>query len=83
MATIQASPFNASTAEDFMHNEAPEASEAEVGTEENANLLARAISLAGRVEAMPDGAMKEKLRAELAEMRSNLGERKPEVRHAG
>jgi hypothetical protein len=61
----------------------PEAAEAERRTTEIADLLAQAIALAERVEALPDGAMKEKLRAALIEIRANIGEPKSEMRHAG
>jgi hypothetical protein len=66
-----------------MSRKIPEASEAEPRTEEINVLLAQAQSLAGRVEAMSDGPMKQKLRVALAEIRADVGEPKPEVRQAG
>jgi hypothetical protein len=66
-----------------MTSRLPVAAEAEPRTGEIADLLAQAIALAGRVEALPDGAMKEKLSAALAEIRANLGKPDSEVRHAG
>jgi hypothetical protein len=59
------------------------ATDAEPRTEGVKDFLAQAQSLAARVEAMPDGPMKQKLRIALAEIRANVGECKPEVRHAG
>ena len=46
-------------------------------------ILEQTQALAERVEAMPDCAMKEKLRNALAEIRANFGESKPKLCHAG
>jgi hypothetical protein len=61
----------------------PAAMDAAPRTEENADLLTQAQALTARVEAMTDGPLKQKLIAALAEIRANVGESKPEVRHAG
>jgi hypothetical protein len=66
-----------------MSSRLQEATEAEARTEGIDDLLAQAQALAERVEAMPDGPMKQKLRVALAEIKCNVGEFKPEVRHAG
>jgi hypothetical protein len=76
-------PITVPTPEDCMSSRIPEATDAEARTEGIDDLLAQAQTLAERVEAMPDGPMKQKLRAALAEIKANVREFKPEVRHAG
>jgi hypothetical protein len=83
LAKIETSPFTGSIPEDCMSSRLQEATEAEAKTEGIDDLLAQAQALAERVEAMPDGPMKQKLRVALAEIKCNVGEIKPEVRHAG
>ena len=83
LAKIQASPFTVSTSEVYMIRMNLTATNAEPRTDDVSDILAQAQALAERVEAMPDGPMKEKLRAALAEIRANVEEFKPEVRHAG
>jgi hypothetical protein len=83
LAKIQASPFTVSTSEVYMIRMNLTATNAEPRTDDVSDILAQAQALAERVEAMPDGPMKQKLRAALAEIRADVEEFKPEVRHAG
>ena len=57
-----------------MTSENPAGTESATGTPELKDILAQAIALADRVEKMPDGPLKEKLRTALAEIRVSAGD---------
>ena len=57
-----------------MSSKIPEATEAEARQEDAADLFAQALALTERVEKMPDGPRKEKLRIALARIRTDVGE---------
>jgi hypothetical protein len=64
-----------------MSSKIPEASETDPLSGAYKDLLAQAKALAGRVENLPDGPTKEKLRATLAEVWGNVAESKSEAGH--
>jgi hypothetical protein len=64
-----------------MASDSPDAMETETGTEDIEDLLTQALALAHRVDKLPAGAMKEKLRAALAEIRVSAGDLASEARH--
>jgi hypothetical protein len=72
-----------STPEDCMTSKAPEALDAEPKTEEIKDLLGQAQALAKRVEAMPEGARKERLRATLSELQVIADQLMPAVPDGG
>jgi hypothetical protein len=61
----------------------PTATDADPRSKDVKDFLAEATALSERVEAMPDGAMKEKLRVALAQIHASIGETKSDRRDAG